>query len=39
MIANEIEGSDDDLSLRFSFALVVQGVESGSAPSATTPRA
>lgn len=30
-IANEIEGPDDDLSLRFSFALVVLGVEGGSA--------
>ena len=30
-IANEIEGDGDDLSLRFSFALVVQGVEGGSA--------
>jgi hypothetical protein len=30
-IANEIEGSDDDLYLRFSFALVVGGVEGGSA--------
>ena len=30
-IANEIEGPDDDLKLRFSFALVVQGVEGGSA--------
>jgi Domain of unknown function (DUF1857) len=30
-IANEIEGSDDDLRLRFSFALVVSGVEGGSA--------
>jgi hypothetical protein len=30
-IANEIEGDDDDLSLRFSFALVVTGVEGGSA--------
>jgi hypothetical protein len=29
-IANEIEGTDDDLRLRFSFALVVSGVESGS---------
>ena len=29
-IANEIEGSDDDLQLRFSFALVVTGVEGGS---------
>ena len=29
-IANEIEGSDDDLRLRFSFALVVAGVEGGS---------
>ena len=29
-IANEIEGSDDDLRLRFSFALVVTGVEGGS---------
>ncbi len=31
-IANEIEGpDDDDLKLRFSFALVVAGVEGGSA--------
>ncbi len=30
-IANEIEGPEDDLKLRFSFALVVQGVEGGSA--------
>lgn len=30
-IANEIEGGADDLRLRFSFALVVIGVESGSA--------
>ena len=30
-IANEIEGEDGELSLRFSFALVVQGVEGGSA--------
>ena len=30
-IANEIEGPDDDLRLRFSFALVVAGVEGGSA--------
>jgi hypothetical protein len=29
-IANEIEGSGDDLTLRFSFALVVTGVEGGS---------
>src|SRR6202166_5141345 len=29
-IANEIEGPDDDLALRFSFALVVTGVEGGS---------
>ena len=29
-IANEIEGGDDDLRLRFSFALVVTGVEGGS---------
>ena len=29
-IANEIEGSGDDLRLRFSFALVVVGVEGGS---------
>jgi hypothetical protein len=29
-IANEIEGDGDDLQLRFSFALVVQGVEGGS---------
>ena len=30
-IANEIEGAADDLKLRFSFALVVAGVEGGSA--------
>jgi hypothetical protein len=30
-IANEVEGPDDDLRLRFSFALVVSGVEGGSA--------
>ena len=30
-IANEIEGADEDLHLRFSFALVVSGVEGGSA--------
>ncbi len=30
-IANEIEGSEDDLQLRFSFALVVSGVEGGTA--------
>jgi hypothetical protein len=30
-IANEIEGGDDELRLRFSFALVVAGVEGGSA--------
>ena len=29
-IANEIEGPEDDLKLRFSFALVVTGVEGGS---------
>ncbi len=29
-IANEVEGTDDDLRLRFSFALVVAGVEGGS---------
>lgn len=29
-IANEIEGSDENLSLRFSFALVVRGVAGGS---------
>ena len=29
-IANEIEGPDDDLKLRFSFALVAEGVEGGS---------
>jgi hypothetical protein len=29
--ANEIEGDGDDLTLRFSFALVVAGVEGGSA--------
>jgi hypothetical protein len=30
-IANEIEGADDDLRLRFSFSLIVAGVEGGSA--------
>jgi hypothetical protein len=30
-IANEVEGSGDNLALRFSFALVVEGVEGGSA--------
>jgi acetylaranotin biosynthesis cluster protein L len=30
-IANEIESSDDELSLRFSFALVIMGVTGGSA--------
>ena len=30
-IANEIEGDDDDLRLRFSFALTVEGVAGGSA--------
>jgi len=30
-IANEVEGPEDDLKLRFSFALVVTGVEGGSA--------
>ena len=30
-IANEIEGAEEDLRLRFSFALVVAGVEGGSA--------
>jgi hypothetical protein len=30
-IANEIEGTDDDLMLRFSFALVAHGVPGGSA--------
>jgi hypothetical protein len=30
-IANEIEGDGDDLSLRFSFALVIHGVMGGSA--------
>ncbi len=38
-IANEIEGEDSgdagDLALRFSFALVVQGVEGGSAEERT----
>ncbi len=29
-IANEIDGPEDDLHLRFSFALVVSGVEGGS---------
>jgi hypothetical protein len=31
IIANEIEGPDDDLYLRFSFALVVPGLEGNSA--------
>jgi len=30
-IVNEIEGPEDDLRLRFSFALVVEGIEGGSA--------
>ena len=30
-IANEVEGEAGELSLRFSFAMVVQGVEGGSA--------
>jgi Domain of unknown function (DUF1857) len=30
-IANEVEGTDEDLALRFSFALVVTGVPGGSA--------
>jgi hypothetical protein len=30
-IANEIQGTDEDLTLRFSFALVVHGVPGGSA--------
>jgi hypothetical protein len=30
-IANEVEGPEDNLKLRFSFALVVTGVEGGSA--------
>lgn len=30
-IANEIEGDEDDLQLRFSFALVISDVEPGSA--------
>lgn len=29
-IANEVEGTDDDLHLRFSFALLVEGAEGGS---------
>ncbi|MFT4229851.1 MAG: SRPBCC family protein [Microbacterium sp.] len=33
-IANEIEGPDDELKLRFSFALVVEDVEPGSAAEA-----
>ncbi len=33
-IANEIEGDDDDLRLRFSFALVIPDVEPGSAEEA-----
>jgi hypothetical protein len=31
VIANEIEGSDDDLHLRFSFAVIVPGIEGNSA--------
>jgi hypothetical protein len=31
IIANEIEGSDEDLHLRFTFALVMPGVEGNSA--------
>lgn len=31
VIANEIEGPDDDLYLRFSFAVVMPGIESSSA--------
>jgi hypothetical protein len=34
-IANEIEGDADDLALRFSFALVVAGVEGGSTEERT----
>ncbi len=30
-IANEVEGPDDDLALRFSFALLVEDAEGGSA--------
>jgi hypothetical protein len=30
-IVNEIEGTDDDLRLRFSFALALSGIEGGSA--------
>jgi len=30
LIANEIEGPDDDLHLRFSFAVVMRGIESSS---------
>ena len=37
-IANEIEGPDDDLRLRFSFALVVAGVEGGSGRGAGVRR-
>ena len=36
-IANEIEGAGDDLNLRFSFALVVAGVEGAPPPSRSTP--
>src|ERR1700740_3695634 len=40
-IANEIEGPDENLKLRFSFALVVAGVEGGGARGggAAPPRA
>ena len=34
VITNEIEGSDDDLHLRFSFAVIVTGVEGNSAAEA-----
>ena len=35
MIANEIEGEDEDLQLRFSFALVLSGVPGNSADERT----
>ena len=34
VFVNEIEGGEDDLRLRFGFALVVGGVEGGSAEEA-----
>ena len=38
-IANEVEGEEVELSLRFIFALVVQGLEAAMPTSASTPTA